>query len=120
MQVNSANLPAVGHSISGALDACCSTRPSAEMLFHAYHHALRAALSTCNTCDPMPDITNGYVAGAEAGATAVPSIATFAPTEPARASPTHDATASAGTWNIFAEGSVIPDAVRWHAETPER
>jgi len=104
MQVNGAKLPAVDLSIADAFGACQS---------------MRDALSTCNTGNPIRVIANGYVAGPEAAATAVPSIVAFAPTGPARASPTHDASASAGMWNFFAGGSVIPGAVRWRAESPE-
>jgi len=46
-------------------------------------------------------------------------IVAFAPIGPARASPTHNATPSAGMWNFFAEGRVIPGAARWHAESPK-
>ena len=104
MQVNSANLTAAGLSIADAFDACRSMRAGADILSQAYHHALRAALSTYNTGDPMRGITNGYVAHVEAAAAAVPSIVTFAPTAPALVSPTHDATASASRWDIFAQG----------------
>jgi type IV secretion system protein VirB1 len=118
MQVNGANLPAVDLSVADAFDACQSMRTGSEILSQAYHHALRAVLSIYNTGHPVRGIINGYVAGVEA-ATAVPSIVTFAPAGPARAAPTHYVTASAGAWNTFIEGSVIPSAVRWHAEAPQ-
>jgi type IV secretion system protein VirB1 len=104
MQVNSANLAAVGLSIRDAFDACHSMRAGGEILSQAFHHALRAALSTYNTGDPNRGITNGYVARVEAAATAVPAIAAFAPAGPAPASPTPIARASAGAWDVFARG----------------
>jgi type IV secretion system protein VirB1 len=119
MQVNSTNLAAIGLSIADAFNACQSMRTGSEIPSRAYHHALRATLYTYNVGDPIRGITDGYVAGGEAIAPAVPSIVAFAPAGPARASPTHDATASARTWNIFIERSVIAGAVRWYAESPE-
>ena len=101
----------------------CEHRAAIESAVAQRHNILvvggTVAPSTYNTGDPIRGITNGYVAGMEAAATAVPSLVAFAPAGPARGSPTHDVTASAGTWNIFAGGSVIPGAVRWNAESPQ-
>ena len=120
MQTHCASLPAVDLSIADGFDACHSTRSGSKIPVEAYHHALRASLSTCNTGDPIRGVTNGHVADVDAAATTAPSIVAFAPSAPARVVPTHDVTATAaGAWNIFAEASVVAGAVRWHGEAPK-
>ena len=117
MQVNSANLAAVSPSVADAFDACGSMRAGSGIFSQAYHPALRAAVPMCNTGNSIRGMINGYVADVEAAERAVPSIVAFAPAGPAHADPTHDVTASAGAWNIVAEGIFVTGAVRWHAES---
>ena len=51
MQVNSANLAALGLSIADAFDACRSVEAGGRVLSEAYQRALRGALSVYNTGD---------------------------------------------------------------------
>jgi len=69
MQINSANLPALGISATGALDPCVSLAGGAAVLGAAYGDgdttaqqqvALLLALSRYNTGTPFKGIMNGY------------------------------------------------------------
>jgi type IV secretion system protein VirB1 len=69
MQINSANLPALGMTIGAALDPCSSLAGGAEVLRAAYgtgpvptrqQAALLMALSIYNTGSPLKGIMNGY------------------------------------------------------------
>lgn len=79
MQVNSANLTALGLSIADAFDPCRSLAAGAHLLAAGYaaarasgaadpQHALRAALSRYNTGDPARGFANGYIAKVQAAA----------------------------------------------------
>ena len=79
MQVNSANLPALGLSIADAFDPCRSLAAGARLLAEGYaaarasgeadpRQALRTALSRYNTGDPTRGFANGYVAKVQAAA----------------------------------------------------
>ncbi|HEX4173261.1 MAG TPA: transglycosylase SLT domain-containing protein, partial [Acetobacteraceae bacterium] len=74
MQINSAHLARFGLSIPDAFNACRSIGIGARILSGAFHHALRAALSTYNTGDPQRGIDSGYVASVEAAAVTIPAI----------------------------------------------
>ena len=65
MQVNSANLAALGLSIADAFDACRSVEAGGRVLSEAYQRALRGALSVYNTGDLQRGIANGYVSHVE-------------------------------------------------------
>lgn len=69
MQINSANLPALGMTIGAALDPCASLAAGAAVLRAAYgggpvgsgqQAALLMALSIYNTGSPLKGIMNGY------------------------------------------------------------
>ena len=69
MQINSANLPALGMTIGAALDPCTSLAGGAAVLRAAYgagpvgsgqQAALLMALSIYNTGSPLKGIMNGY------------------------------------------------------------
>jgi type IV secretion system protein VirB1 len=69
MQINSANLPALGMTIGAALDPCASLAGGAAVLRAAYgtgpvrtgtQAALLMALSIYNTGSPLKGIMNGY------------------------------------------------------------
>ncbi|WP_284259133.1 lytic transglycosylase domain-containing protein [Acidocella aquatica] len=69
MQINSANLPALGMTIGAALDPCASLTGGAAVLRAAYgsgpvdtgqQAALLMALSIYNTGSPLKGIMNGY------------------------------------------------------------
>lgn len=69
MQINSGNLPALGMSVSAALDPCASLAAGAAVLRAAYGGApvagdqqveLLEALSLYNTGTPLRGIMNGY------------------------------------------------------------
>lgn len=84
MQVNSANLPGLGLSITDAFDACHNLAAGARVLAAAYvppaggedtQPALHQALSRYNTGDPVKGVANGYVAKVQASAElVVPAI----------------------------------------------
>jgi type IV secretion system protein VirB1 len=70
MQINSANLPALGMTVTDALDPCSSLAGGAAVLRAAYgggstqaeqQAALLMALSRYNTGTPFEGIMNGYV-----------------------------------------------------------
>ncbi len=69
MQINSANLPALGMTVGAALDPCASLAGGAAVLRAAYgtapvrtgqQAALLMALSIYNTGSPLKGIMNGY------------------------------------------------------------
>lgn len=85
MQINAANLPALGMTIGAALDPCASLAGGATVLRAAYgaepvdagqQAALLMALSIYNTGSPLKGIMNGYarrvMRHADAAASGVP------------------------------------------------
>jgi type IV secretion system protein VirB1 len=84
MQINSANLGALGLTPEAAFDACRSLAAGAMILAADYaggvthasqQAALRVAFSRYNTGDPLRGFTNGYVGRVEAAAhQVVPAI----------------------------------------------
>jgi type IV secretion system protein VirB1 len=109
MQINSANLATFGLSIPDAFDACHSIETGARILSGAFHHALRAALSTYNTGDPQRGIDNGYVASVEATAMTVPAITPGLQAAPTLASSAAQAGGRPTTgWDVFAQSGGTP------------
>lgn len=87
MQINSANLPRAGLSISDAFDACHSVVAGASILKAGYRSALRAAISRYNTGDALRGIANGYVGRVEAAAANLPAIQVASLAEPVTTRP---------------------------------
>jgi type IV secretion system protein VirB1 len=107
MQINSANLAALGMTVRGALDPCASLAGGAAVLQSAYgggktsaeqQAALLMALSRYNTGSPFKGILNGYarrvIVNANAG-TAEPPVS--APQTVTRAHPN-----APPSWNVWA------------------
>lgn len=110
MQINSANLPALGLSVTTALDPCASMAAGAAILRAAYggggtpadrQAALLIALSRYNTGSPLKGILNGYDRRvlANAGTQSLPALSPLAPAE----SPSNPA--APPSWNISAAGA---------------
>jgi soluble lytic murein transglycosylase-like protein len=84
MQVNSANLAALGMSIEDAFDECKSIRAGATILRGDYERALkqfpdeqtalRAAISAYNTGDFARGRWNGYLAKVQYARRAIPDL----------------------------------------------
>jgi type IV secretion system protein VirB1 len=115
MQINSANLAALGMTAQTALDACVSLAGGAAVLQAAYgggstpadqQVALLLALSRYNTGSPLRGIMNGYarrvMASVEGGSASPMVVARGTP------SPASDAVANPNAppaWNVGAVGS---------------
>ena len=74
MQINSANLPRLGLSISDAFDACHSIAAGARILKDGYQQALRVAFSRYNTGDSARGFANGYVHRVELAGASLPTL----------------------------------------------
>ena len=107
MQVNSANLAALGLSIADAFDACRSVEAGGRVLSEAYQRALRGALSVYNTGDLQRGIANGYVSHVERMALSVPPIARGA-SVPSALPPLLSPKPAAGGWDVFAQSGGTP------------
>jgi type IV secretion system protein VirB1 len=116
MQINSANLPALGISATAALDPCVSLAGGAAVLQAAYgggdtdaqqQVALLLALSRYNTGTPFKGIMNGYARAVEqnavpdAGLSSRSSVSTAANISPA---PAADPNAPPA-WNLWASAA---------------
>lgn len=92
MQINGANLPALGMTIGAALDPCASLAGGAAVLRAAYgaglvgagqQAALLMALSIYNTGSPLKGIMNGYAGRVMRHADEVASTLPVSPLPPA-------------------------------------
>jgi type IV secretion system protein VirB1 len=116
MQINSANLPALGISATDALNPCISLAGGAAVLRAAYgggdtnaqqQVALLLALSRYNTGTPFKGIMNGYARAVEQNATpdaALSSPSSLSPAANVTASPTIDPNAPPA-WNLWASAA---------------
>jgi type IV secretion system protein VirB1 len=116
MQINSANLPALGISATAALDPCISLAGGAALLRAAYgggntdaqqQVALLLALSRYNTGTPFKGIMNGYARTVEQNG--LPDAALSPPSSDSTAAnlstaPTIDPNAPPG-WNLWASAA---------------
>jgi len=107
MQVNSANLAALGLSIADAFDACRSVEAVGRILSEAYQRALSSALSVYNTGDLQRGFANGYVSRIERTALSVPPIARGA-SAPSAPPPSPSPKPAAGGWDVFAQSGGTP------------
>jgi type IV secretion system protein VirB1 len=116
MQINSANLPALGISATDALDPCVSLAGGAAVLQAAYgggdtgaqqQVALLLALSRYNTGTPFKGIMNGYARAVEQNA--LPDAALSSPSAlstAANISPAPDIDPNAPpAWNLWASAA---------------
>ena len=118
MQINSANLPRLGLSITDAFDACHSVAAGARILKEGYQQALRVAFSRYNTGDSARGFANGYVARIEAASQNLPAIGT-SPLPP----PTSDHAAAAPpvkaapvrSWDVWDQDDQDSAVVAWDA-----
>lgn len=110
MQINSANLSALGMTVADALDACNSLAGGADILRAAYggggtradqQVALLLALSRYNTGTPFKGIMNGYARAVISNAPAN----TFSPSVTGVESTLPSGAEAPPTWNIWANGS---------------
>jgi len=108
MQINSANLPALGLNVTDALDACHSLAGAAAVLRAAYggenthadqQVALLLALSRYNTGTPFKGIMNGY---ARAVLESVPPETLSSPTLAVESIEHPTDTNAPPAWNIWA------------------
>ena len=116
MQINSANLPALGISATAALDPCISLAGGAAVLRAAYgggdtdaqqQVALLLALSRYNTGTPFKGIMNGYARAVEQNA--VPDTSLSSPSAISRfanisSAPAIDPNAPPA-WNLWASAA---------------
>jgi type IV secretion system protein VirB1 len=109
MQINSANLGALGITARASLDPCVSLAGGAPVLRAAYgdektsadqQAALLMALSRYNTGSPFRGIMNGYVRKVMANDAAEPALTPYGSDSPAQIDPTMPP-----SWNIWATGS---------------
>ena len=107
MQINTANLPALGMTIGTALDPCASLAGGAAVLRAAYgvgpvdasqQAALLMALSIYNTGSPLKGIMNGYARKVMRHADEVASALPVSPLQPGIAADTPPA------WDVAATG----------------
>jgi type IV secretion system protein VirB1 len=116
MQINSANLPALGISATDALDPCVSLAGGAAVLQAAYgggetdaqqQVALLLALSRYNTGTPFKGIMNGYARAVEQNA--LPDAALSSPSAPSTAANISSAPAidpnAPPAWNLWASAA---------------
>ncbi len=110
MQINAANLPALGMTIGEALDPCTSLAGGAAVLRAAYgagpvgtgqQAALLMALSIYNTGSPLEGIMNGYVRRVMRHADEVASALPMSPLPPAIAPDMPPA------WDVSATGNYV-------------
>jgi type IV secretion system protein VirB1 len=117
MQINSANLTALGMTVENAFDACHSLTAANRILLSAFaagsneterQAALLIALSRYNTGKPLTGIANGY-ANQVAAAQSAPLTNTLAPKSAMKTSP---------QWNIWDTSGAEPESWVVTAEEP--
>ena len=135
MQVDSANLPALGLTVASALDPCRSIAAGAAILAGDYaggathaeqQTALRVAISRYNTGDAERGFLNGYVHKVElSNARVVPAldVAGDDPGNPLPVGKTADpaAAAPAGSpsWDVFPTAPVSASIHAWEVFPPD-
>ncbi len=134
MQVNSANLPALGLTVASALDPCRSIAAGAAILAGDYaggathaeqQTALRVAISRYNTGNAERGFLNGYVHRVElSNARVVPAL-DVAGGDPGNTQPTGKASdpASSGagspSWDVFPTAPVSASIHAWEVFPPD-
>ena len=125
MQINSANLPALGISATAALDPCISLAGGAAVLRAAYgggdtdaqqQVALLLALSRYNTGTPFKGIMNGYARAVEQNAVpdaSLSSSSAISRTANISSAPAIDPNAPPA-WNLYGLPRPMPN----HTELP--
>jgi type IV secretion system protein VirB1 len=123
MQINSANLAALGVTLAEAFDPCKSIGAGARLLAAAYkppasgqdaQPALTQALSRYNTGDSTKGVVNGYVAKVQAAAEqVVPAIRLVNASRTGQAAEEPIATESPPSWDVFAQARFARSRARF-------
>lgn len=133
MQVNSANLPALGLTVASALDPCRSIAAGAAILAGDYaggathaqqQAALRVAISRYNTGDAERGFLNGYVHNVELSNVRVVPALDVAGGDPGNTRPTGKASdpASLGaslSWDVFPIAPASASIHAWEVFPPD-
>jgi len=135
MQVNSANLPALGLTVASALDPCRSIAAGAAILAGDYaggathaerQAALRMAISRYNTGDADRGFLNGYVHKVElSNARVVPALdvagGDSGNTRPTGKTPDAASSAPPGppSWDVFPSAPVSASTHAWEVFPPD-
>jgi type IV secretion system protein VirB1 len=129
MQINSANLPSLGLTVTQAFDPCRSLEAAATILSGDYGEgathaqqqaALQVAISRYNTGDPARGFANGYVGKVEAAnAIIVPALDAPSPAIPLDRSATFAEAAAPSSWDVFSFGSGDSGAVMFFPRNQE-